>query len=112
MALSSPSLEEESLGRAYDGRLIRRLLPYLRPYAASVSVAMVLLTLLTLLELAGPLIVKQAIDDAIANQAIDRLSRYATAYFGVVLGVFVLRWGQNYLLNTAGQQAMHDLRVA
>jgi ATP-binding cassette subfamily B protein len=110
MALSS-SPEEEVLGKAYDARLIRRLLPYLRPYAANLSVAMLLLTLLTGLELAGPVIIKQAIDDAIGNQAVDRLSGYALAYLGVVVGIFGLRWGQNYLLNKAGQQAMHDLRV-
>jgi ATP-binding cassette, subfamily B, multidrug efflux pump len=105
------SPEEEVLGKAYDGRLIRRLLPYLRPYASSLSVAMLLLTLLTGLELAGPLIIKQAIDDAIGNQSIDRLSGYALAYLSLVVGIFGLRWGQNYLLNKAGQRAMHDLRV-
>src|SRR5919198_1455367 len=52
MAWSS-SPEEEVLGKAYDSRLIGRLLPYLRPYAGSLVLAMVLLTLLTLLELAG-----------------------------------------------------------
>src|SRR5919202_3417611 len=108
MALSS---EEDVLGKAYDSRLIRRLLPYLRPYAASLSLAMLLLTLLTALELAGPAIIKQAIDDAIGNQALERLSGYALAYLAVVVGIFGLRWGQNYLLNKAGQQAMHDLRV-
>jgi ATP-binding cassette, subfamily B, multidrug efflux pump len=111
MALSSPSPEEEALGKAYDSRLIRRLLPYLRPYAASVGLAMLLLTLLTLLELAGPVIIKQAIDDAMGNRDIDRLGEYAAAYLVVIVGIFVLRWGQNYLLNKAGQQAMHDLRV-
>jgi ATP-binding cassette, subfamily B, multidrug efflux pump len=110
MALSS-SPDEEILGKAYDSRLIRRLLPYLRPYAASLSVAMVLLTLLTGLELAGPVIIKQAIDDAIGNRAIERLSGFALEYLAVVVGIFGLRWGQNYLLNKAGQQAMHDLRV-
>ena len=107
----SSSPEEEVLGKAYDSRLIGRLLPYLRPYAGSLAAAMVLLTLLTVLELAGPAIVKQAIDDAIGNQALDRLDRYAAEYLAVVVGIFGLRWGQNYLLNRAGQLAMHDLRV-
>ena len=110
MAWSS-SPEEEVLGKAYDSRLIGRLLPFLRPYAGSLVLAMVLLTLLTLLELAGPAIVKQAIDDAIGNHALDRLDRYAAEYLAVVLGIFGLRWGQTYLLNRAGQQSMHDVRV-
>src|ERR687888_2525 len=94
MAWSS-SPEEEVLGKAYDSRLIGRLLPYLRPYAGSLVLA----------------IVKQAIDDAIGNHALDRLDRYAAEYLAVVLGIFGLRWGQTYLLNRAGQQSMHDVRV-
>ena len=45
-------MEEETVfGKAYDGRLVRRLLRYVRPYARSVGAAMLLLTGLTLLEL-------------------------------------------------------------
>jgi ATP-binding cassette subfamily B protein len=33
--------EEEILGKAYDGRLMRRLLTYLRPYSWQVIVALV-----------------------------------------------------------------------
>jgi ATP-binding cassette subfamily B protein len=103
--------DEEIFGKAYDGRLVRRLLGYVRPYAASVGLAIAMLTLLTLLELAGPFIVKQAIDDAIANSALERLNTYALQYLAVIAGIFVLRFGQNYLLNRAGQLAMHDLRM-
>ena len=103
--------EEEILGRAYDGRLVRRLLTYVRPYAGSILVAMALLAALTLLELAGPVIVKLAIDDAIAVGDFLRLSQYAAAYLVVVVAIFGLRYVQNYLLNRTGQLAMHDLRV-
>jgi ATP-binding cassette subfamily B protein len=103
--------EETVFGKAYDGRLVRRLLRYIRPYARGVGVAMLLLAALTLLELAGPFIVKQAIDDAIGRGDFERLTQYALEYLAVVAGIFVLRYGQNYLLNRAGQLAMHDLRV-
>ncbi len=105
-------MEEETVfGKAYDGRLVRRLLCYVRPYARGVGVAMLLLTGLTLLELAGPIIIKQAIDDAIGRADFARLTRYALEYLAVVIGIFFMRYGQNYLLNRAGQLAMHDLRV-
>jgi ATP-binding cassette, subfamily B, multidrug efflux pump len=107
----SPHPDEEVFGKAYDGRLVRRLLQYVRPYLGGVVLAMSMLTLLTLLELAGPLIVMRAIDDAIATGELDRLAQYAVAYLAVVFGIFGLRYGQTYLLNRAGQQAMHDLRV-
>lgn len=104
--------DDEILGKAYDGRLVRRLLGYVRPYARAVMAALVLLVGLTLLELAGPFIVKQAIDDAIGHGEVGRLNQYAAVYLVVVLGIFFVRYGQNYLLNAAGQRAMHDLRVA
>jgi len=103
--------DEELFGKAYDGRLVRRLLRYVGPYRLSIGVAVAMLTLLTLLELLGPLIVKQAIDDAIASSRIERLNVYALEYLGVIIGIFGLRFAQNYLLNRAGQLAMHDLRV-
>jgi ATP-binding cassette subfamily B protein len=108
----SPHADEEVFGKAYDGRLVRRLLRYIRPYGRGVIVAMAMLVLLTLFELAGPLIVKQAIDDAIATGQLDRLNQYAAMYLVVVVAVFVLRYGQNFLLNRAGQLAMHDLRLS
>ncbi len=108
----SPHADEEVFGKAYDGRLVRRLLRYIGPYARGVLVAMAMLILLTLFELAGPLIVKQAIDDAISTGQLDRLNQYALAYLAVVIAIFGLRFGQNYLLNRAGQLAMHDLRLA
>ncbi len=105
-------MEDETLfGKAYDGRLVRRLVRYVRPYARSVAVALLLLTGLTLLELAGPFIIKQAIDEAIGRSDFARLTQYAQEYLVVIVGIFFLRYGQNYLLNRAGQLAMHDLRV-
>jgi ATP-binding cassette subfamily B protein len=103
--------DEEIFGKAYDGRLVRRLLRYVRPYRLSIGLAIGMLTLLTILELLGPLIVKQAIDGAIATSMVERLHVYALEYLAVIAGIFVLRFGQNYLLNRAGQLAMHDLRV-
>jgi ATP-binding cassette subfamily B multidrug efflux pump len=103
--------EETVFGKAYDGRLVRRLVRYVRPYARGVVAALLLLAGLTLLELAGPVIIKQAIDDAIGRGDFAQLGQYALEYLGVVVGIFFLRYGQNYLLNRAGQLAMHDLRV-
>jgi ATP-binding cassette subfamily B multidrug efflux pump len=76
-----------------------------------VVAALLLLAGLTLLELAGPVIIKQAIDDAIGRGDFAQLGQYALEYLAVVVGIFFLRYGQNYLLNRAGQLAMHDLRV-
>ena len=46
--------EEEALGKAYDARLMRRLLRYLRPYRWQVVAAVIMLILASGLELVGP----------------------------------------------------------
>ena len=106
-----PHPDEEVFGKAYDGRLVGRLMYFVRPYMRGVVLAIAMLIGLTLLELAGPLIVKQAIDNSITTGQLELLDQYALQYLAVVIGVFFLRYGQNYLLNRAGQFAMHDLRV-
>ncbi|MDH3298533.1 MAG: hypothetical protein OEM96_09690, partial [Gemmatimonadota bacterium] len=56
--------EEESLGKAYDARLMRRLLGYLRPYWLQVAAAIAMLILASGLELVGPWLTRLAIDRA------------------------------------------------
>mgnify|MGYP000852640507 FL=1 len=62
--------EEETLGKAYDSRLMRRLLRYAKPYWKLISVTIVLLLIISVTDLARPYLVKVAIDDHImgANQ--------------------------------------------
>lgn len=57
--------EEEQLGKAYDGRLMRRLLQYARPYKWILMLCIGLILLITVSELAGPYIIKVAIDEHI-----------------------------------------------
>ena len=54
--------EEEALGKAYDARIMRRLLEYLRPYRWRVVLAMALVAVVTPLELAPPMLFRTAID--------------------------------------------------
>jgi len=54
--------EEEALGKAYDSRLMRRLLQYMKPYRWRVALALVMVAIVTPLELAPPLIFRKAID--------------------------------------------------
>src|SRR5215469_18569602 len=54
--------EEEVLGKAYDTRLMRRLLKYLWPYKGHALTALVLTVVSAPLVLAGPPLTKAAID--------------------------------------------------
>ena len=58
--------EDEILGKAYDGRIVRRLVPYLKPYRLIILVSLVLLLFSSAMDLAGPYLTKVAIDHNIA----------------------------------------------
>jgi ATP-binding cassette subfamily B protein/subfamily B ATP-binding cassette protein MsbA len=57
--------EEDALGKAFDLRLMKRLLKYARPFTGAITLCIVLLMLITLTDLAGPYLIKVAIDDHI-----------------------------------------------
>ncbi|HEX6768461.1 MAG TPA: ABC transporter ATP-binding protein [Candidatus Binatia bacterium] len=103
--------EEEILGKAYDARLMARILRYLRPYWKLLAVAFVFLLLQTGTQLLGPYITKIAIDRYVATRDLHGLDWMALAYLGVVLCGFLVLFVQTYTTEYIGQRAMHDLRL-
>jgi len=103
--------EEEILGKAYDARLMARILRYLRPYRKSLAVAFTFLLLYTGTQLLGPYITKIAIDRYIVNRDVHGLDLMAAAYLGVVFLGFIFLFIQTYTTEYTGQRAMHDLRL-
>jgi len=103
--------EDEVLGKAYDARLMRRLLTYVRPYRAQVVLSVVLLVLTSAAGLAGPYLVRIAIDEHIAPKRLDGLGLVILAYAGALVAAFLLRYAQSYVMQWVGQQAMYRLRM-
>jgi ATP-binding cassette subfamily B multidrug efflux pump len=118
-------VEEEALGKAYDGRLLRRLLTYLRPYRLVVGISVVLLLVNSALQVFGPLLTKIAVDKYLAPSGIsvvpwlenqlsaDRITGIAQVsllYLATILVALVFDFGQQYLMQWTGQRAMFDLR--
>lgn len=103
--------EEEILGKAYDARLMARILLYLRPYWKLILLSFALLLLQTASQLLGPYITKVAIDRYIAERDVGGLDLMALAYLGVVLFGFGVLFVQTYVTEYTGQRAMHDLRM-
>ncbi|MEX0979541.1 MAG: ABC transporter ATP-binding protein, partial [Gemmatimonadota bacterium] len=103
--------EEEALGKAYDARLMRRLLRYLKPHKAKVFWAVLLLVLSAGLQVVGPWLVQMALDDAIPAGNARLLSTLAIAYLVSVGLSFFLEYGQQLLTTWLGQRVMFDLRT-
>ena len=103
--------EEEALGKAYDARLMRRLLTYLWPYRRTVAVALVAIIGHSALQLAQPYLTKLAIDSYIATGDLAGLNQIALVFLFVLLGAFVLEYIRTYTLQMTGQKIMYDLRM-
>ena len=118
-------VEEEILGKAYDSRLMRRLLVYMRPYWRLVLLSLVFLLLQSLLQIVGPLITKSAVDrylgphtggtpmffdNWLPSDPWAGLTRLGLVYIAVIAGTFVTEFAQMYLMQYTGQLAMFDLR--
>ncbi|HET9265566.1 MAG TPA: ABC transporter ATP-binding protein [Vicinamibacterales bacterium] len=103
--------EEEVLGKAYDARLMRRLLGYLRPYKLQVAIALVAIIAASVLQLAQPWLMKVAIDRYIATGDLEGLDRIALAFLAILLGSFALEYVQTWILQMTGQRIMFDMRM-
>lgn len=103
--------EEEALGKAYDARLMKRLLEYLRPYRGYVALAVAILMVASFLQVVGPWLTRIAIDDAIPNRDGPLLAKLAGAYVAAITAGFFLMYGQTVLTTWLGQRVMYDLRT-
>jgi ATP-binding cassette subfamily B protein len=103
--------DEEVLGKAYDARLMRRLLTYLKPYRGSVVIALFAIIGHSVLQLAQPYLMKLAIDEYIAAGDMAGLNRVALIFLFVLIGAFILEYVRTYTLQLTGQRIMLDLRM-
>ncbi|TMJ00682.1 MAG: ABC transporter ATP-binding protein [Bacillati bacterium ANGP1] len=109
--MSTHFQEDEILGKAYDARLMRRLLRYVRPYRRAVTASIVLLLVAAAADLAGPYFVKVAIDRYIRIQDMSGVSVLSALYLGTLVVGAAVRYGQNYITQLVGQQVMYELRM-
>jgi ATP-binding cassette subfamily B protein len=86
--------EEEVLGKAYDGALMRRLLGYLTPYRVQVAISLAAIIGGSILQLAQPYLTKLAIDDHIATGNLDGLDGIAVIYLAALIGGFAFMYIQ------------------
>jgi ATP-binding cassette, subfamily B, multidrug efflux pump len=116
--------EEEVLGKAYDSRLMRRLLTYLRPYRWQVAIALGSIIFKSFADVLGPYLTKVAIDRYLAPakgttaglwswlspRPLTGIAQIATLYVGLLVFSFLLEFLQTYYMQWTGQKVMFDLR--
>jgi ATP-binding cassette subfamily B multidrug efflux pump len=119
------SQDEDVVGKAYDSRLMRRLLTYLRPYKLQTALSAVAIIFKAGSDVMGPYLVKVAVDTYMSDTQVTKLSWLAhhlskQAFTGITelgllyLGTLVITYGleflQTYLMQWTGQKIMFDLR--
>ncbi len=116
--------EEEVLGKAYDSRIMRRLMKYLGPYTLQVALAMAAIILKACADVLGPYLTKTAIDKYLSAHAgghsfLDRflspqplvgIAQISGLFLSVLLLGFLFEFTQTYLMQWTGQKVMFDLR--
>jgi ATP-binding cassette subfamily B multidrug efflux pump len=103
--------DDDVVGKVYDRRLARRLFGYARPYRALLIGALALLLTDGVLQLAGPLLTRIVIDDALPARNLSLIG-WATALYAMSLvASFGCAYGETLLTSLLGQRVMHDLRM-
>jgi ATP-binding cassette subfamily B protein/subfamily B ATP-binding cassette protein MsbA len=102
--------DDELLGKAYDGRLVRRLGGYMAPYKASLIVAVILMTVSSLLGVAGPAIIGFAIDKGIRAGSFDVLRLWTLVFLASTVGEWITNRGRVLIMARVGTTIVADVR--
>jgi ATP-binding cassette subfamily B protein len=117
--------EEEVLGKAYDGRLMRRLLTYLRPYKWQSAVSLVAILLKATFDVLPPYFTMVAVDTYMTGRPpahpafwikylnpspLIGIAQMAAIYLVILVSALALEFLQTYLMQWTGQKIMFDMR--
>ncbi len=129
--------DEDPVGKVYDFHLMRRLGRYLRHYWQQAVVASTAVTLKSLCDVSGPILVMVAVDRYLAPDkaaqdpsnvvahwvanasplahvlplaAVAGVSRLAAIYLAILVSAYLFQFVQVYLMQWIGQKIMFDLR--
>jgi len=109
-AVSSPQTDDLP-AKGYDPHVVRGLLQFLRPYGRALSISLVLMLAGSAAAVAGPYLVKVAIDSGLAAGSIEVLARTV----GLYLAAAVIQWAAIYLrvrlMARVGTSIIYDLRA-
>jgi ATP-binding cassette subfamily B protein len=129
--------DEDPVGKVYDAYLMRRLSRFVRPYWLEAGIASLAVTLKSLCDVAGPILVMVAVDRYLAPDlaaqdpsnamahwvanasplahllpqgAVAGITRLAAIYLVMLVSAYLFQFVQVYLMQWTGQKIMFDLR--
>lgn len=103
--------EKEAEEKQLDWKTASKLFKYVRPYKPLLVLTIFLLLITALLEVAGPYLIKVAIDSYITPGKLDGLLYIVLLYGAIILAEFLIRYFQQYMTEYLGQKIMYDMRM-
>ena len=125
MAEKPQQPDDDVVGKAYDSRLMRRLLTYLRPYKLQAAISLVAILLKAGADVLGPYLTKVAVDRYmtarpalhppawtrwLSSKPMTGVTQIAGIYLGALVFSYLLEFVQTYLMQWTGQKVMFDMR--
>ena len=106
--------EDQMFGTAFDGRVLRRFLVYLRHYKRRIALALATVLAFTATQLSIPLVIRFAIDRALLEGGGDRtLLTLTVAVFAIVIALnFGANFAQEYIIGHVSERVLRDMRRA
>jgi ATP-binding cassette subfamily B protein len=117
--------DDDVVGKAYDSRLMGRLLTYLRPYKLQAIISLAAILLKAGSDVAGPYLTKIAVDRYmsakpvphpapftrwLSHNAMVGITQIASIYLATLVLSYLLEFVQTYLMQWTGQKVMFDMR--
>jgi len=103
-------IPEELQHKQYDSRIMRRLLGYVRPYRRQLMLALLLIGVVTAAALAGPYLIKLALDNAISQRDAALLRGLIAGFVGINVIAWLARAAQIAIVAEAGQASIYQVR--
>ncbi|MHA6300096.1 ABC transporter ATP-binding protein [Devosia sp. CAU 1758] len=112
-SVGSHRIEEEVFGKAYDPKTVRRIWAYVKPYRLKIYISVVAVLVFTATQLAIPLIIGNAIDNALVPGGDPANLRWAVLAFAIaVLFNFGASWVQETQVGQVAEHVLFDMRRA
>ncbi|MFC1553589.1 ABC transporter ATP-binding protein [candidate division KSB1 bacterium] len=103
-------IEEDVAGKAYDSRLMKRLLPYILPYKKQIIIAATLLVCTSVFAISGPLLTQYAIDEYVSIGDYNGLLKITVLFIFISGLSFIFQYFHFFLMQMTGQKIMFDMR--
>lgn len=111
MAVTAPSTVHEDIQfKGYDPQVIRGLMAFVQPYWKPLLFSLLLMAITSAASVAGPYLVKLAVDEGIDAGSLPRLRNLVLIYLAIAVVQWAAIYGRVFIMSRIGQSIIYDIR--